>query len=385
MVVSGKPLKKHYCKDGIRKLSTELKPVQVPLGERSYEVRFYNGDLAAVANAIKPFVPERALIVTNQTIATQHGEALAEAFAAAGIDAAVELIGDGERFKTLEQTSRVFDRLISERFSRKACVIAFGGGVVGDLAGFAAATFLRGVNFVQVPTTVVAMVDSSVGGKTGVDHPLGKNLIGAFHQPRLVTVDTSLLSTLDEFNLRGGFAEVIKYGVIYDRAFFEFLEENIEAAIALRPEVIGHVVRRSCEIKAEVVGQDETETGLRAILNYGHTFGHAIEALGGYRERQFHGQAVAIGMCCAADMAVAKGLLDEASARRIEKLIERAGLPTRVPADAAPADVWDRMHSDKKVAAGKVRFILPTDIGKVELRSDVSEEDVLSVLKSRAG
>lgn len=358
-------------------------PVTVPLGERSYMVRFYTGNLPALAEDLRPYVPERALIVSNETIWGIHGKALMDALRGAGIDAAVELIGDGERFKTLEGTGQVLNRLIAERFSRKGCVIAFGGGVVGDLAGFAAATFLRGVDFVQIPTTVVAMVDSSVGGKTGVDHPLGKNLIGAFHQPRFVAVDTAFLSTLDDYNLRGGFAEVIKYGVIYDSAFFDFLEEKIESAIGLDPAALAHAVRRSCEIKAEVVGADEKEGGLRAILNYGHTFGHAIEALGEYQERQFHGQAVAIGMCCAADLAVAKGMLSPAAAHRIEKLIARAGLPTQVPADTDPAEVWDRMHSDKKVSGGRIRFVLPTEIGKVELRGDVMQDEVLQVLRKR--
>lgn len=360
-----------------------LAPVKVPLGDRSYEVRFYSSDLQRLAADVRSFVPEKALVVSNETIWAAHGQQLMAALAGEGVEASVELIGDGERFKTLESTSRVYDRLIAERFSRRASVIAFGGGVVGDLAGFAAATFLRGVDFIQIPTTVVAMVDSSVGGKTGVDHPLGKNLIGAFHQPRLVAVDTSLLSTLDEYNLRGGFAEVIKYGVIYDADFFRFLEERIESALQLEAAALSHAVRRSCEIKAEVVGADERESGLRAILNYGHTFGHAIESLGEYRERQFHGQAVAIGMCCAADLAVQKGMLSAEEASRIEKLIARAGLPTRVPPELRAEDIWDRMHSDKKVAAGKVRFILPTAIGRVELRSDVERDEVIEVLHGR--
>jgi 3-dehydroquinate synthase len=222
-----------------------------------------------------------------------------------------------------------------------------------------------------------------VGGKTGVDHALGKNLIGAFYQPKHVAVILDLLRTLDEHNLRGGFAEVIKYGVIYDAEFFAWLEANLERAIALEGPAIAHVVRRSCEIKADVVSQDEFEGGLRAILNYGHTFGHSIEALGEYKERQFHGQAVAIGMCCAADLGVALGLMERADAERIEALITRAGLPTQIPADLKPAEIYDKMFSDKKVSGGQIRFILPTKIGKVDLVGDVPRERVMEVLSAR--
>lgn len=357
--------------------------VRVELGERSYSVRFYRGETARVATDIKPFCPERALVVSNETVWNLHGEALQAQLANAGIQAEVLLIGDGERFKTLETTSQVYDRLISGRYSRATCIIAFGGGVVGDLAGYAAATFLRGVDFVQIPTTVVAMVDSSVGGKTGVDHPLGKNLIGAFHQPRLVAVDVAYLDTLDDFNLHGGFAEIIKYGVIWDGKFFDWLEQNLERTLALKPDAIAHAVRTSCEIKAKVVGSDERESGLRAILNYGHTFGHAIESLGEYQERQFHGQAVAIGMCCAADLAVDMRLLAPEDATRIEALIRRAGLPVAVPVELAPDDIWDRMHVDKKASGGRVRFILPRSLGQVELRADVEKEQVIEVLRRR--
>jgi 3-dehydroquinate synthase len=281
-------------------------PVHVALLDRSYDIQFY-WNVKLIAEAISAYAPENIVIISNSVVWNLCGESLEVALNQTGVKTSVWLMGDGEKYKSVETASAAWDFLVEKRFSRKTCIVALGGGVVGDLAGFVAATYLRGVSFIQVPTTVVAMVDSSVGGKTGVDHPLGKNLIGAFYQPRLVAMDLSLLRTLDRHNLQGGFAEVIKYGVIYDAQFFAWLETNLETAMALEPEAIAHVVRRSCEIKAEVVSQDEQESGLRAILNFGHTFGHAIEAMGEYKETQFHGQAVAIGMACAADMAVALG------------------------------------------------------------------------------
>lgn len=356
--------------------------VRVELGERSYDIRFYWDEPRALVRDLALFCREGAFVVSNPTIWALHGAAFESALAEAGLRYAVELIGDGERFKTLDTAARLYDRLIAERFTRGACIVAFGGGVVGDVAGFVAATFMRGVAFVQVPTTVVAMVDSAVGGKTGVDHPRGKNLIGAFWQPRLVAVDLAYLRTLDQHNLRGGFAEVIKYGMIADAEFFAWLEANLERALALEPESLRHVVRRSCEIKAQVVGADERESGLRAILNYGHTFAHAIESCGQYRERQFHGQAVAIGMVAAAETALRMGMFSRAEAERQRALIERAALPTRVPAELAAQDLLDRMYSDKKVAAGRLRFVLPVRIGEVTLRSDVPPELILDVLRN---
>ncbi|RMH27044.1 MAG: 3-dehydroquinate synthase [Candidatus Hydrogenedentota bacterium] len=362
--------------------------VRVELGERSYDIRFYHDEPDALACDLAPYCPERALIVSNPTIWNLHGEALASALTRAGVDFIVELIGDGEEFKTLATASTLYDRLIRERFTRRACVIAFGGGVVGDLAGFVAATFMRGVTFIQVPTTLIAMVDSAVGGKTGVDHPLGKNLIGAFYQPRLVAVDLAYLRTLDDHNFRGGLAEVIKYGMIADAEFFAWLEGSIGAALAHDPAVLEHIVKRSCEIKAQVVGADERESGLRAILNYGHTFGHAIESLGQYRGlgdqpvAQFHGQAVAIGMNAAADLAVRMGLLTDQERERQRALIEAAGLPTRLPEPLRADDLIARMYGDKKVAGGKLRFVLPHAIGHVELHSDVPEAQLRQALRA---
>lgn len=355
--------------------------VRVALGERSYDIRFLRDDIGGVAESIRPFCPERAFVISNDTIWKLHGKRLGDALTAAGVEFELGLIPDGERHKTLPNASAMLDRLVEGRFSRRSCVVAFGGGVVGDLAGFAAAVFLRGVDFVQIPTTVVAMVDSAVGGKTGVDHPLGKNLIGAFHQPRLVAVDLDLLRTLDEHNTRGGFAEIIKYGVICDADFFTFLEANIERAIALEPDALLHVVRRSCELKAWVVGQDEREGGLRAILNYGHTFAHAIENVGEYAEKQFHGQAVAVGMIAAARVANRLGMFPDEATRRILNLVRRAGLPDRVPKGMDTGLLMDRMKGDKKVAGGRVRFVLPQEIGRVTVTPDVPPEVVADVLR----
>lgn len=356
--------------------------VHIDLKHRSYDICFYP-DFSNLGAMVAAYATEDVIVISNKTIWDVYGDALKQSFLHSKISPKIWLMGDGEKYKSVETASAAWDYLVEQRCSRKSCIVAVGGGVVGDLAGFVAATFLRGVPFIQVPTTVVAMVDSSVGGKTGVDHPLGKNLIGAFYQPQHVAMVLSFLQTLDSHNLHGGFAEVIKYGVIYDAEFFAWLEENLEKALALDPVAIAHVVRRSCEIKAEVVSQDELETGLRAILNYGHTFAHAIEALGEYRDKQFHGQAVAIGMCCAADLAVALGMMPQADADRIEALVERAGLPRRFAADMKPEAVYDRMFSDKKVAAGKIRFVLPSSIGHVELVGDVPREMVLQVLRAR--
>jgi 3-dehydroquinate synthase len=354
--------------------------VRVDLGERSYDIRFYDGEASALARDLRPVCPDRAFVVTNETVWAAQGAPFAAALREAGVDFTVAMVGDGEKHKTLDSASALYDRLIAGHFTRRACVVAFGGGVIGDLAGFVAATFLRGVDFVQVPTTVLAMVDSSVGGKTGVDHPLGKNLIGAFYQPRLVAVDLAHLKTLDDHNVRGGFGEIIKYGVIRDAAMFAQLERGIGRAIALEQEPLLAMVRRSCEIKAQVVGEDEREGGVRAILNYGHTFAHAIESVGEYAEKQFHGQAVAIGMVAAAELACDMGIFDAASASRIRALVNKAGLPDRVPDGMPVDDIMARMKSDKKVVGSRVRFVLPVEIGRVEVRDDVEPKAVRGVL-----
>jgi len=360
-------------------------PLRVELGECGYDIRFLENEPDEMARAIQPFCPEGAFVVSNETIWSLHGESFMAAMRKAGINAAVTMTGDGERFKTLESASRLYDELIRGRFGRRICIVAFGGGVVGDLAGFVAATFMRGVNFIQVPTTVISMVDSSIGGKTGVDHPLGKNLIGAFYQPRLVVIDLAYLRSLDAHNICGGFAEVIKYGVIDDAEFFGFLEANIGQALALESAPLMRSVRRSCEIKARIVSADERESGIRAILNYGHTFAHAIETLGGYAETQFHGQAVAIGMIAVAEVACEMELFSADNKNRLCALIRRASLPSRIPANLEASAILDAMKSDKKVVGGRQRFVLPVAIGKTVIRDDVPEAILERVIARMKG
>ncbi|HEU4753500.1 MAG TPA: 3-dehydroquinate synthase, partial [Armatimonadota bacterium] len=280
----------------------------------------------------------------------------------------------------LEQLADVYHHLVAAGLDRRSAVVALGGGVVGDLAGFAAASYLRGIDFVQVPTTLLAQVDASVGGKTGIDLPEGKNLVGAFHQPRLVFIDLQTLDTLPEPDYRAGLAEIIKYGVIWDPELFRFLEVNRTAVLAHQPEELEHLVARSCEIKAEVVGRDEREGGLRAVLNYGHTIGHAVEAVAGYG-RYLHGEAVAIGMAAAGRLAARRGWLPESTAQRIETLIREYGLPARLREPLPVGPLMEAMLRDKKTQSGELRFILARDIGRVEV-APVAAEDVRAVLET---
>jgi 3-dehydroquinate synthase len=291
---------------------------------------------------------------------------------AAGFDPFTVTVPDGERYKTMRSVSRVVDALAQARFERSSVVIALGGGVIGDLAGFAAAIYSRGVEFVQIPTTLVAQVDSSVGGKTGVNHELGKNLIGAFYQPRVVLMDPGTLKTLPEREWRAGLAEVIKYGVIADEGFFESLEENIEPILKRDEDLVSNVVAHSCQIKASVVEQDEREGGLRRILNYGHTVGHALESLGRYR-RLIHGEAVGIGMVYEAELSHRLGLCSEQVVVRQRRVVERTGLPTEAP-PLRFASLWAAMQHDKKVSRGQVLCVLPRSIGRVEVKPLVRED-----------
>jgi 3-dehydroquinate synthase len=304
-------------------------------------------------------------VVTHPKIGGLFGEALVKRLKGAGWRPVLLTIPPGERYKTLRTVNRIYDRLIEERFERNSPLIALGGGVIGDMTGFAAATYLRGVPYIQIPTTLLAQVDSSVGGKTGVDHPMGKNLIGAFHQPRLVWIDVDHLKTLPMRELRAGLAEVVKYGVIADASFFSFLEENVSAMLALDPDVLIPAIVRSCRIKADVVSRDEREGGLRAILNFGHTFAHGIETLTGYRIYR-HGEAVAIGMVCAARLSHRMGLCPPDVAERVQSLLSRMGLPTRFPSLPFTSFV-DVLQRDKKVLRGEMRFVLPQRIGDVRL------------------
>jgi 3-dehydroquinate synthase len=340
----------------------------VGLADRSYPIRIGAGTLWDLGEACAGLgLGKKTAIVTNPTVAAPYLEPVRRSLTRAGFAVTVCEVPDGERYKTTRWVGRIYDHLVSERFDRESFVTALGGGVVGDMAGFAAATFLRGIPFVQVPTTLVAQVDSSVGGKTGVNHPSGKNLIGAFHQPRLVHMDMETLATLPRRELLAGIAEVVKYGVIADPAFFEYLEGHVDGVLALDGKVMGAVVRRCCEIKAEVVAADERETsGVRAILNYGHTVGHALEAVTRYR-RYKHGEAVAVGMVAAARMAVRMGRLAAPAAERQRELLMRFGLPVELPPRLDRDALLSAMNLDKKVRAGRIRMVLADRIGHVEL------------------
>ena len=314
-----------------------------------------------------------AFLVTDENV-RDHADAAAQSLTAAGFRVTTAVLPPGESQKSLTAASALYDQLADVQADRKTLVVAVGGGVVGDLAGFVAATFNRGLPFLQVPTTLLAMVDSSVGGKVGVNHPKAKNLIGAFHQPAGVWIDTAFLATLPEREYRSGLAEVVKYGVILDPAFFIYLENHIEDVLARDPSAVRHIVGRSCRLKADVVEKDEREeTGLRAVLNYGHTFAHAFETVGGYGA-WLHGEAVAAGMVCASLLAERRGLIEHAVTERQRELLVEFGLPTG-PRDWPIEDLLAVMRNDKKAVAGRMRFVLPRWLGEVALFDDVPEDD----------
>jgi len=341
-------------------MSSVAHTLTVELGRRSYPILIGDGVLRDGALLARHVPARDVLIVSNTTVAPLYLEALERALSPRR--AVATLLPDGESYKTLDTVARILDVLVANRFGRDCVVVALGGGVVGDMAGFAASVYQRGVAFVQVPTTLLAQVDSAVGGKTGVNHPGGKNLIGAFHQPTAVLADTATLATLPPRELRAGLAEVIKYGLIRDAGFFAWLEAQTDALLAGDRDALAHVILRSCQIKAEIVGRDELEHGERALLNFGHTFGHAIEAASGYG-RWLHGEAVAAGMAMAARMSCESGLIDAATLARISALIERMGLPTRVEG-VSPAAMLQGMRMDKKVLEGQIRLVLLRGIGE---------------------
>ncbi len=369
--------------------------VNVSLGDRSYEIVITHGELTRVAEQVRqwgaglegtrygawPATGRKALLVTDENV-RPHAEAVQHSFATDDWDTELAVIEPGEKSKRLEVVSGIYDRLVAMPADRRTLVVAVGGGVVGDAAGFVAATYVRGLPFVQVPTSLLADVDSSVGGKVGINHPQAKNLIGAFHQPIGVFIDTDVLGTLPVREYRSGLAEVIKYGVILDAEFFAYLEAHVSGLNDRDSDVLAQAIARSCRLKADVVEQDEYEqTGLRAVLNYGHTFAHAYEALSGYGEL-LHGEAVAIWMIDASRLAERRGLIDASVTQRQIDLLAAVGLPTSRPAAASWSadDILGRMRLDKKSLAGKLRFILPTQLGRVELFDDVPESDVRAVL-----
>lgn len=343
-------------------------PVRVSLGERSYDIVIKAGGLPEVGAYVRAAgLSGKVAMVTNPVVGRLYGATVLRSLKAAGCEPRVITVPEGERAKTLRWVSAVLDRLIAERFERGSAVLALGGGVVGDLAGFAAAVFQRGVPFVQVPTTLVSQVDSSVGGKTGVNHPRGKNLIGAFHQPRLVLIDPNTLASLPPREWVAGLAEVIKYGMIEDEAFFAYLERHMADLLKMSAEPVAHIITRSCQIKAAVVMADERESDRRRVLNYGHTIGHALESLGGYR-KLIHGEAVAIGMVQEASLAGHLGLCPPEVVARQRALVRAAGLPDALPSPKLRfAELWKAMQHDKKVAKGRVHCVLPRRVGEVTI------------------
>ncbi len=346
----------------------------VDLGDRSYPIHIGSGLLDRADLLLPHLAQKRVVVVTNTTVAPLYLERLTQTLTGAGVEVTPVILPDGEAYKDWQTLNLIFDGLLQSRAERKTTLIALGGGVIGDMTGFAAASYQRGVPFIQVPTTLLSQVDSSVGGKTGINHPLGKNMIGAFYQPKVVLADTDTLKTLPPRELSTGLAEVIKYGLIWDAEFFAWLEANMQKLLALDEAAISHAIYRSCEIKAQVVAQDEREGGIRAILNLGHTFGHAIESGMGYGN-WLHGEAVAAGMVLAADASRRKGWLSDADVARSRALIRAAGLP-----DTAPALGVDKyleyMGHDKKVEAGKIRFVLLKKIGEAIITADLSQNDL---------
>jgi len=353
--------------------------VHVALGERSYDILIRDGLLGRLPELLRPLkLGRRCAILTDATVGPRYAAAVRDALNAAGWSASVHTVPVGESSKSLAIAGKLFEELAEARLNRRSFVLALGGGVVGDLAGFIAATFLRGVDFVQMPTTLLAMVDSSVGGKVAINLPQGKNLVGAFYQPRIVVADTATLASLPEREFRAGVAEVIKYGVIHDAALFADLERELPALMAKDAAVLARVIARCCEIKADVVSKDERESGLREILNFGHTVGHAIEAVTEYG-RYLHGEAIAIGMLAAAQLSQKHGDLGAADVARIESLLRRAGFDLNPP--AVPFDqLLDAMRSDKKARDGGLRFVLARRIGEVFSSDAVSESDIKEVL-----
>jgi len=344
-----------------------MNTLTVELGERSYPIFIGQGLLGEPGLLTQHVHGRQVMVVSNETIAPLYLDRVREIFS--DFDLATVILPDGEQYKNLDTLNLIFTALLENKFNRGCTLVALGGGVVGDITGFAAASYQRGVAFLQIPTTLLAQVDSSVGGKTGVNHPQGKNMIGAFHQPACVLIDTNTLDTLDDRQLAAGLAEVIKYGLIRDAAFFAWLEENIELLKARDKQALAYAIERSCALKAEIVAADERESGQRALLNLGHTFGHAIETGTGYGN-WLHGEAVATGMLMAADLSARHGWLSDEAVRRTEKLLQQSNLPTCPPDEMDSARFLELMAVDKKVVDGGLRLVLLKAIGDAVLTSD---------------
>lgn len=351
----------------------------VELGERSYPIYIGPGLLATLPELLPELSGKQIMLVTNTTIAPLYLQQVEHGLANYSVDHVV--LPDGEQFKTLDTLNNIFTSLLEKRHNRTTTLVALGGGVVGDMTGFAAAAYQRGVDFIQIPTTLLSQVDSSVGGKTGVNHALGKNMIGAFHQPQAVIADLDTLKTLPERELSAGLAEVIKYGLIWDASFFEWLELNMDQLRARDIDALGYAVKRSCEIKAAVVGKDERESNLRAILNLGHTFGHAIETAQGYGT-WLHGEAVGAGMVMAVELSTREGWLPESVRERLLNLNARAGLPVKGPSGMTEAQYLELMAVDKKVLDSNLRLVLLEQLGKATVTSRFSADNLNATLRA---
>lgn len=355
--------------------------LEVGLGDRSYPIYIGEG-LLDNSELFSPFISgKKVMIVTNETVGPLYEQQVRKALAAYDVDTVV--LPDGEQYKDWQSLNMIFTALLEKAHSRKTTIVALGGGVVGDMAGFAASAYQRGVDFIQVPTTLLSQVDSSVGGKTAINHPLGKNMVGAFYQPKAVIIDILSLQTLPEREISAGLAEVIKYGLIRELSFFEWLEDNIESLKALDAQVVAYAIKESCACKAEVVEIDEKEGGLRAILNLGHTFGHAIENFKGYGV-WLHGEAVGAGMMMAAELSFLQGWLRESDKNRVKALLSRAGLPVYGPEGMVAENYRKLMAVDKKVMDGTLRLVLLKGIGEAVVTSEFSDEHLESVLSGQS-
>lgn len=353
--------------------------LNVDLGDRSYPIVIGEG-LLQQPNLLTPFIfGQQVLVVTNETIAPLYLESVMAGLSSYQVESVV--LPDGEKYKNLETLNTIFDTLLTKKHNRTTTLIALGGGVIGDMTGFAAACYQRGVNFIQLPTTLLAQVDSSVGGKTAVNHPMGKNMIGAFYQPQCVIADTSTLKTLDDRQLRAGLAEVIKYGLIADAPFFDWLEANIQCLLDRDPEVLAYAIERSCENKAKVVSQDEREGGVRAILNLGHTFGHAIETYQSYKD-WLHGEAVSAGMVMAAKLSQSMGWIAENEVSRTKELLLKCSLPVSAPEEMTTEEFLSLMSVDKKVLDGSLRLVLLKSIGHAVVTSNFDPGLLKEVLEA---
>tara|TARA_Y100001934_G_scaffold105781_2_gene130063 strand:+ start:3561 stop:4649 length:1089 start_codon:yes stop_codon:yes gene_type:complete len=358
-----------------------MRTVKVPLGTRSYNIRIGSRLLDDIGSQCRRLgLGQRCAVITDSKVSPRYGKRVTKSLAQAGFESVLIEVPAGEKSKNMRSMETCFNALAEHRLERGSFIVALGGGVVGDLAGYVAASYLRGIRFVQVPTTLLAQVDSSVGGKTGINLSAGKNLVGAFHQPELVLCDLDSLKTLPRRELRAGLAEVIKYGIIYDARFFKWLENNIEALLKRDERAMTHAIARSCQIKADVVAEDEKEGGLRAILNFGHTIGHAIEAITSYG-KYLHGEAISIGQVKAARLSAALHGLPETDADRIESLFKRTGLPVNIKLGTSQTKkLFAAMKLDKKVSGGTVKFVLADRIGHVDFGLNVPDSEIAGVL-----